>query len=255
MFFPWLASILALGGLAALFLVEVRDFGRGFHRFTGALVSLLLGLGLAGGALHGPVGWMALLACVGWVCLTAWGPISWVRPSLPVPLLLACWAVLSGTAYPPAAPLLELRAWVVPGNTVAAALLLGSVSLAMLLGHWYLVVPGLPIRHLLRMTHSLGLCLLLRVTIGVLSLASSVPKPALGAVSSWEVAGVVGGFFFWQRVGIGQVAPAILACMVERTVRIHSTQSATGLLYVAIVFVLIGEMISRYLYVSMGIPQ
>ena len=43
--------------------------------------------------------------------------------------------------------------------------------------------------------------------------------------------------------------------MVGRTVRIGSTQSATGLLYVTMIFVLIGELISRYLYMTMGVPQ
>jgi len=38
-------------------------------------------------------------------------------------------------------------------------------------------------------------------------------------------------------------------------VRIRSTQSATGLLYVTVVLVLIGEMISRFLWITVGIPQ
>src|SRR5881397_3196492 len=112
MFFSWLASTLALGGLAALLLVEPKDFGRGFHRFIGAISSLLLSVGLAGGALRGASGWVALLACAGWVFLVQWGPVGWIRTSLCVPVLLACRALLTGTPYPPRAPLLELDAWV-----------------------------------------------------------------------------------------------------------------------------------------------
>jgi DMSO reductase anchor subunit len=62
------------------------------------------------------------------------------------------------------------------------------------------------------------------------------------------------GFFFWQRVGIGLLAPGILIALFDRTVRIGSTQSATGLLYVTVIFILMGEMISRYLFLTLGIP-
>jgi hypothetical protein len=37
--------------------------------------------------------------------------------------------------------------------------------------------------------------------------------------------------------------------MVSETARIRSTQSATGILYVAVIFVLIGELLARYLTV------
>jgi hypothetical protein len=255
MFFSWLASVLALGGLASLLLVEPKDFGKGFHRFIGAMASLLLAAGLAGGALGGASGWSALLACTLWVFLVQWGPSSWIRSTLAFPILFACWALLAGTSYPPREPLLQLSAWIAPGNTLAASLLMGSVSLAMLLGHWYLVIPGLPTRHLRRMTRFLGLCIALRLVLGAASLGSSQSVPALGGISSWQVAAGITAFFFWQRVGIGLVAPAVLTMMVERTVRIGSTQSATGLLYITMIFVLIGELISRYLFMTLGVPQ
>ena len=255
MFFSWLASVLAVGGLASLLLVEPADFGNGFHRFTGALAAVLLAAGLAGGALRGAAGWAALGACAGWVFLVHWGRVSWIRAALPVPVLLSSWALLAGTPYTPRVPLLQLDAWVTPCNALAAALLLGAVSLSMLLGHWYLVIPGLPMRHLRRMTGFLAICIAVRLGLGAASLASSEPVEALGSVTVWQVAGSIAAFFFWQRVGIGLVIPAVLAFLVARTVRISSTQSATGLLYVTMIFVLIGELISRYLFLTLGIPQ
>jgi hypothetical protein len=125
----------------------------------------------------------------------------------------------------------------------------------MLVGHWYLNVPGLDIRHLRRMTWFLAGCLALRILLGLVSIATSIPVLSAGEVSPWRVAGIREAFFFWQRVGIGLLAPAVLAVMVDRTVRIRSTQSATGLLYVMVFFVLIGELISRFLYVARGIAQ
>ena len=58
-----------------------------------------------------------------------------------------------------------------------------------------------------------------------------------------------------EAVATYWASPAVLTVLVDRTVKIRSTQSATGLLYVAVVFVLIGELISRFLHLSAGIPQ
>jgi hypothetical protein len=42
--------------------------------------------------------------------------------------------------------------------------------------------------------------------------------------------------------------------MIDRTARIRSTQSATGLLYVALVFVLFGELMASYLWIAARLP-
>lgn len=255
MLFSWLAAALAVGGLASLLVVEPADFGRGFHRFTGFLALLLLAAGLAGGALAGLTGWLALGACLAWLGLVQWGPLAWVRPSLWLPLSAAVAALLAGPEYPPQKALLALAGWAEAANSLAAALLLGAVSVALLLGHWYLVLPGLALRHLRRMTGCLALALGLRLLSGAVLLASAEPAGAYaGLTSAWGVAAGAAGFFFWQRVGIGLLAPGILTALVDRTVRIGSTQSATGLLYVTGIFVLMGEMISRYLFLTLGIP-
>ena len=48
----------------------------------------------------------------------------------------------------------------------------------------------------------------------------------------------------------GFVAPAALVWMTWRCVQIRSNQSATGILYVSLAFVLIGEIIAKYFLVS-----
>jgi hypothetical protein len=255
MIFSWLAAVLAVGGMASLLMVPPAPFGRRFHRLMGFLASLLIAAGLAGGALRDWSGWTLLISSALWVLLIPWMPVAWIRPALAGVTALGVAAVLLGTPYPPRHPILIAEPWAAPANALAAGLLLGSVTLGMLVGHWYLNVPGLDILHLRRMTWLLGGCLALRIVLGIGSIATARPEPVTGALSSWRVAGVQEGFFFWQRVGIGLVAPAILAVMVDQTVRIRSTQSATGLLYVAVVLVVIGEMISRFLYVAAGIPQ
>jgi hypothetical protein len=62
------------------------------------------------------------------------------------------------------------------------------------------------------------------------------------------------GFFFWSRVLWGLVAPLVLAPFVVKTARMKSNQAATGLLYVGVVFVLVGELLATYLTRRSGLP-
>jgi hypothetical protein len=48
--------------------------------------------------------------------------------------------------------------------------------------------------------------------------------------------------------------PAVLSYMIWKTAKIGANQSATGLLYVGVVFVIIGEMVSKYIFLLSGIP-
>ena len=52
------------------------------------------------------------------------------------------------------------------------------------------------------------------------------------------------------QVLFGFAAPLVLLWMTWKCVQIRSNQSATGILYVTVVFVLIGEIIAKYLLVS-----
>jgi hypothetical protein len=60
--------------------------------------------------------------------------------------------------------------------------------------------------------------------------------------------------FFMARVTIGLVIPLIFGFMIWGTVKIRSTQSATGILYATIIMVLIGEAFAQFLSNLIGIP-
>ena len=53
----------------------------------------------------------------------------------------------------------------------------------------------------------------------------------------------------------GLLGPAAFAFMVHETARIRSTQSATGILYIAVIFVMYGELLARYLAVAGAGPM
>jgi hypothetical protein len=138
-------------------------------------------------------------------------------------------------------------------GAVGSSLLLGSVAVSMVLGHWYLVDTTLSIAPLKD---------------GALLFAAAVVWRWLSVLvvlarEGWDVVRVTNladvfystlGLFFLFRALTGLIAPMLLAGPILQTVRMRSTQSATGLLYVAMVLVLFGELISQFLTSATGFP-
>ena len=135
--------------------------------------------------------------------------------------------------------------WSVLG-AVSSIAILGSVNLAMLLGHWYLVVRGMPIEPLKQLTVATLLSAIAKLlVVGAAVLFAGAAGFEHGSVGYRIV--ISQGVFFWMRVGWGLVAPLALYPMIWGTVKIRSTMAATGILYVAVVAVVIGEVLGTYL--------
>lgn len=135
-------------------------------------------------------------------------------------------------------------AWSVAGAFSAIALL-GSVNLAMTLGHWYLVVRGMPIEPLERLTIATGVAAIAKLI---------VVAVAITAGGIFQDVAVRHGIFFWMRAGWGLAGPLVLFPMVWGTVRIRSTMAATGILYVDVVAVVIGEVLGGWLSAIVQLP-
>lgn len=135
----------------------------------------------------------------------------------------------------------EHFAWSVAGALSSIALL-GSVTLAMTLGHWYLVVRGMAIDPLKRLTIATLAAAIVRVVVVVAALAAGAHAAALRDI------------FFWMRAGWGLLGPLFLYPMVWGTVRIRSTMAATGILYVDVVAVVIGEVLGGWLAATAHLP-
>jgi hypothetical protein len=134
--------------------------------------------------------------------------------------------------------------WSIAGALSSVALL-GSVNLAMLLGHWYLVVRGMAIDPLKRLT--------------IATLAATIAKIvvvtiAIAAGGVWYEVAIRQGIFFWMRAGWGLIGPLLLYPMVWGTVKIRSTMAATGILYVDVVAVVIGEVLGAWLSAIAHLP-
>jgi hypothetical protein len=134
--------------------------------------------------------------------------------------------------------------WSIAGALSSVAIL-GSVTLAMLLGHWYLVVRGMAIDPLKRLTFA---------TLGATIVKIIVVMIAIVAGGAWAEVAVRQGIFFWMRAGWGLAGPLLLYPMVWGTVKIRSTMAATGILYVDVVAVVIGEVLGAWLSAIVHLP-
>ncbi|HEV8701208.1 MAG TPA: hypothetical protein VGV60_08055 [Candidatus Polarisedimenticolia bacterium] len=145
--------------------------------------------------------------------------------------------------------------WAFGVNAVCASALLGSVIVGMLLGHWYLVRTRLDVSHLVVFARFFAAAVLGRAVLFAAGLIGAGAQSELGMGSYLRAAAIDRGFFFWQRILFGILGPGVFAFMVHETARMRSTQSATGILYIAVIFVMYGEFLARYLTVAGAGPM
>jgi hypothetical protein len=115
----------------------------------------------------------------------------------------------------------------------------------MILGHWYLVVRGMAIDPLKRLTIATLVAGIARAVI---------VAAALCTTGVWYEIAIRQGVFFWMRVGWGLLGPLTLYRFVWGTVKIRSTMAATGILYVDVVAVVIGEVLGGWLSAIAHVP-
>ena len=125
-----------------------------------------------------------------------------------------------------------------------AALALGSVNAAMLLGHWYLVTPKLSTAPLRRMMW------LLLGTLVAQALAFAL---AVLTVSSGPLGGPIGPLT-WLRLGVGIVLPIGITVLAILASRAPSLQASTGLLYIGLAFVIAGSIAGASITYLTGVP-
>jgi hypothetical protein len=249
-FFRLLVAI-GVGGLFALAVLNPRQAALGFFRFSAGLYVALavIGATLAPGLTVAERGAFAAgLVCGGaYVALAprlerragrALVGAAALLGAVGLGLFVASFASQAAAGAAPSWT--RLGAWLPLAAEVASIVLLGSVLTAMVLGHWYLVMPGAPVEPLLRLSRLYLLSLLARAAL--LAAGAAAVEGRLLARALDDV-----GLLVWPRLLFGLAAPLVLAFMVLPTVKIRSTQAATGMLYIACVLVLVGEGLAKYL--------
>lgn len=127
---------------------------------------------------------------------------------------------------------------------ILAALALGAVNAAMLLGHWYLVTPRLSPSPLRRMMILLLVALALQAVVFALAMALVSVGPLGGPI----------GWVTWLRLLVGIGLPIGITVLAYLATRASSLQASTGLLYIALAFVMAGSIAASSITYLTGVP-
>ncbi len=131
--------------------------------------------------------------------------------------------------------------------------LFGISNYAMILGHYYLVVPKLSEEPLIYAIYIFWVVMFLKIASSV-AVALSLGAPYLQEGSVLGDGYLFNWLFISMRYLWGFVAPLILSFFTFRLCRLRSIQSATGVLYIVEFFVIVGELISIYLMAKYRLP-
>ena len=234
------------GMAAGLVLTPAALVPGGFFR-----VNLLVVMGLATfaallGHSAGAAGWPAAAAAA----VAAWvGSVAWLGERRRAGLLAcaACAALLAGATaalHGPAAAAVPLLSGLVTGLTVHA----------MLLGHWYLNAPGMRVDALRRAIDVALAAWGVRLLVAVVEAGAAARMP--GWPSGGRASDLVSGGDMTTTALValrwlaGLVGLPVLLVMARKTLDIPNTQSATGILYVACLAAILGELTAQLLAVA-----
>jgi hypothetical protein len=190
--------------------------------------------------------WLAIAAAA----LSYVGSVAWLyeSPRFGKPLIwlvaLACVvaAILNqpGSTTPLHSPLWS------SASVVTSGLVLGITFASMLLGHWYLNAPGMELAPLQRLLVAAAVAIIAQILVVGAGLVAEIGvRPSVTA--SWLL-------FVLLRWSFGLCGVLALLWMARRTLAIPNTQSATGILYVAVLGVFIGELTGLLLSAESAFP-
>ncbi len=271
---PELAPVVALvllaefaaGTMIVTYLLDALErVGRGFAGTTAVICAAVMGLDLlvaaglpeTGALLHGPVSSGDVASLIHWsvgltVMLLAYGLFcaagtDAARHVVGIATVLVAAMVLARSAIafgPPLGGALVAAAMFIP-----AALLAGSATAGMLLGHWYLISPDLSFRPLRRAVYLIFFAVAVQVACIGTALALNHGR------GREELLGPSFGLLFWLLVvGSGVVFTAGVNGLTLYFARIRANQPATAMLYVLIITVLMGLVPAHLLFFRTAVP-
>jgi hypothetical protein len=129
---------------------------------------------------------------------------------------------------------------------ISTSLLLGSIIFAMTLGHWYLVVPKMSNLPLIYLMKIFTIFFLIKICFHSFYLFSTYNED----IMYWELFDKV---LILMRWGWGFLILGVGSFFSYKLIKMRSLQSATGLLYAMVFFIMVGELISLYFYFDRGL--
>ena len=249
---------LSWGGLFALAIPPFFNVERGFYKssasvYLAASLTTAIGLGLLalrGGASAAGPGVASL-----WTASALWTENGLLRSrAYALGLGLGLVALIANMMLLMPAGFGAVAGVAYALTAITSALVLGLVSGAMLFGHWYLIDLDMPVDYLRTYIRLLGVVLIA----DLVALGLAIGLPAI--LGSTGATAAVHDLFASHlgllavRLILGPIATIILVWMCWQTLKIPQTMAATGLLYIAVMSVLVGEMLGRFILFRTAIP-
>src|ERR1700674_2058422 len=262
---------LAFGGTLALAIPPFFKIERGFYKSSGAVylaAGLTNAIGLAFLAHRGdhpgaPAAsslwllsalWMLFVVVLGFYLLTLWTDHGLMRArAYTFALAIGLGAVLANALVLMPAGFGVVGSVAYGMTAVLSSMVLGFATGAMLFGHWYLIDPNLPVDYLRSLVRVLGAALVgdlivLGLAMGALALFGGGGASAVRELASSDLTILI------FRLMVGPAASIVLVWMCWQTLKIPQTMAATGLLYIAVMSVLVGELLGRFILFRTVVP-
>jgi len=260
---------IALGGLFAVAATPFHELSRGFYKSTGGVLFVVGALGFLGkidlfrrslaspglGAVIELSCYLLFIASFALYLYQLWGERVVFRArtfTLSLFVGLAALTISARGFYD--APLWSWETLLYPASFFLSALLLGGVTVGMLIGHWYLIDTGQSIDPFIRIFKFFFSSLLLQTFFFLLLPALLYffggPSTVRRLEELWQNHHVL----LIGRLLTTQAGSLILSFMIWRTLKIPHTMAATGLFYIALLGVFVGEILGRQILALTFLP-
>ena len=261
---------IAVGGLFGLAFTPFNELERAFYKSTGGVLFVIAVVGFWGKTnlylqrLSESFSWIVAAEALAHFLfvvffasyiVSLWGEKRLFRARI----FAAC--ILSGVAgiflsahsfYE--APIGSIETLVYPLSFFLSCLLLGSVTVGMLIGHWYLIDAGQPLDPFIRIYKFFVISLVLQSGFSLLSFLSLHFFGTDESLLELEKLLSHHSTLLMTRLLIGYLGPLALSWMIWRTLLIPHTMAATGLFYIALLGVFVGEILSKQLLALASLP-
>jgi hypothetical protein len=241
---------LSTGLAAAMLVTPTRHVASGFfrnHSYVLLGINVLASLLLFQMNESGVERWTSILAAMaGYIASVMW---LYEKPQMGQSAIavIFCFSIFAAMASAGVLFLSELHHLWVAADICTSAAVLGSTIGAMFLGHWFLNAPGMRIEPLRWLVGGIGVAVLCRAVVCAIPLFVAIGAGASFTELTWALLAI--------RCFAGIVAPLVVAWMVWQTLRIPNTQSATGILYVGVIGVFLGELAALALWSGEMLPR
>jgi hypothetical protein len=261
---------IALGGLFGLAFTPFHELDRAFYKSTGGVLFVIAVLGFWGKtniylrSILDSFSWIVaaeaiahflFIAFFGCYIVSLWGQRQAFRAKSFAACILAGLAGLLLSAHSfYEAPIGSIETLIYPLSFFLSALLLGSVTVGMLIGHWYLIDTGQTLDPFVRVFKFFVISLAVQSGFSLVAFLSLHFLGTGQSVVEIERLWTDHSTLLITRIVIGYLGPLVLSWMIWRTLLIPHTMAATGLFYIALLGVFVGEILSRQILALTSLP-